>query len=149
MCGITGIWNLNGEKEQKEGLFTFTDSLAHRGPDGSGYYIDDSANIGLGHRRLSILDLSENGSQPMSYGNERYWISYNGEVFNFIELRKELVQKGFSFKSNSDTEISLAAYSCWGKDCLLKFNGMWALAVWDKQEQTLFLARDRFGIKPL
>ncbi|HEY4797825.1 MAG TPA: asparagine synthase (glutamine-hydrolyzing), partial [Bacteroidia bacterium] len=144
-----GIWNLNGEKVPKEVLVRFTDSLAHRGPDGSGYYIDDSANIGLGHRRLSILDLSENGSQPMSYGNERYWISYNGEVFNFIELRKELVQKGFSFKSNSDTEIILAAYSCWGKDCLLKFNGMWALAVWDKQEQTLFLARDRFGIKPL
>jgi len=149
MCGIAGIWNLNDQPLELAVLEKFTDSIAHRGPDGFGYYIDPAASLGLGHRRLSIIDLSENGKQPMSFADERYWISYNGEVFNFIELQTELEAKGYVFKSSSDTEVILGAYHCWGKDCLNKFNGMWGLAIWDKQEQTLFLARDRFGIKPL
>ncbi|MFI5150570.1 MAG: asparagine synthase (glutamine-hydrolyzing) [Bacteroidia bacterium] len=149
MCGIAGIWNLNREPLGEDTLRSFTDALLHRGPDGSGYYVDEQAQLGLGHRRLSIIDLSENGKQPMSYGEERYRITFNGEVFNFIELQQELETKGYSFRSRSDTEVILAAYHCWGKDCLLRFNGMWGMAIWDKQEQSLFLARDRFGIKPL
>jgi len=149
MCGIVGIWNLNKEVLTEHKLKGFTDSLSHRGPDGFGYYIDATTNLGLGHRRLSILDLSIAGKQPMSFAEGRYWISYNGEVFNFIELRSELKSKGYTFKTETDTEIILAAYHCWGVDCLNKFNGMWAMAIWDTIEQKLFLARDRFGIKPL
>lgn len=149
MCGIAGIWNLNGTEPDKNDLVSFTETLNHRGPDGDGYYIDKEAGLGLGHKRLSILDLSENGRQPMSFSDERYWITYNGELFNFIELREELISKGYSFKSESDTEVILAAYHVWGKDCLLKFNGMWAFAIWDKKERKIFLARDHFGIKPL
>lgn len=149
MCGIAGIWNLNGETLTEHKLKKFTDSLSHRGPDGFGYYMDEKTNIGIGHRRLSILDLSEAGKQPMSFANERYWISYNGEVFNFIELKAELKNKGYAFKTETDTEIILAAYHCWGIEALHKFNGMWAMAIWDTIDQKLFLARDRFGVKPL
>src|ERR1035437_5344237 len=149
MCGITGIWNLSGEILTETKLKVFTDSLSHRGPDGSGYYIDEITNFCMGHRRLSILDLSSAGKQPMSFADERYWISYNGEIFNFIELRSELKQKGYAFKTETDTEIILAAYHCWGTDALHKFNGMWAMAIWDAVEKKLFLARDRFGVKPL
>ncbi len=149
MCGIAGIWNLNKEPLTEHKLKKFTDSLSHRGPDGAGYYIDKASNLGLGHRRLSILDLSIAGKQPMNFANERYWISYNGEVFNFIELRSELKNQGYTFVTETDTEIILAAYHCWGVDCLNKFNGMWAMAIWDSVEKNLFLARDRFGIKPL
>jgi asparagine synthase (glutamine-hydrolysing) len=148
MCGIAGIKLLNGQKLNNDILKTFTDSLTHRGPDGSGYFLDNEENVGLGHRRLSILDLSKKASQPMPY-LDRYWIIYNGEVYNFIELRQELKEKGYIFKSDSDTEVILAAFDFWGTDCLLNFNGMWALAIWDKKEKKLFLARDRFGIKPL
>lgn len=149
MCGITGIWNLNEKQITAGHLEDFTNSLAHRGPDGFGFYKNKSLTLGLGHRRLSILDLSDAGKQPMSFANERYWITYNGEIFNFIELRQELLSRGYTFNSESDTEVILASYHLWGKDCLLKFNGMWAFAIWDDQEQTLFLARDHFGIKPL
>ena len=149
MCGIAGLWNFSNEKLSKEKLLKFNNAMIHRGPDGYGYYIDEKADIGLGHRRLSILDLSENGKQPMSFANGRYWITYNGEVFNFIEIRKELEAKGYSFVSDSDTEVILGAYHCWGKECFFKFNGMWAIAIWDEQEQKLFLCRDRFGVKPL
>ncbi len=149
MCGIAGIWNLNSTKLHQETLMRFTDSMTHRGPDGSGYYIDEKANIGLGHRRLSILDLSDAGKQPMHANEGRYTITYNGEVFNFIELRKELIQKGFLFKTETDTEIILCAYQFWGKEAFLKFNGMWAMAIWDSLEQKLILCRDRWGIKPI
>jgi len=148
MCGIAGIWHLNNEKLTVNKLKKFTDSLFHRGPDGAGYKIFDNS-LGLGHRRLSILDLTDAGKQPMSFAHDRYWITYNGEIYNFVELRSELKIKGYAFKTDSDTEVLLSAYHCWGKECLFKFNGMWAFAIWDKQEQTLFLARDRFGVKPL
>lgn len=149
MCGIVGILNIQQPINSSE-LDRFTDALAHRGPDGRGTYID--GKLGLGHRRLAILDLSEAGKNPMSYGGEngrRYWITYNGEVYNFLELRHELKQLGHRFKSETDTEVIIAAYAQWGEDCLLRFNGMWAFAIWDTLEKTLFLARDRFGIKPL
>jgi asparagine synthase (glutamine-hydrolysing) len=149
MCGISGIYNLNNTPVSIEKLKRFTDSMIHRGPDGAGYELFDNETLGLGQRRLSILDLSIDGKQPMSYANGRYWITYNGEIFNFIEVREELQQLGHAFKSDTDTEVILAAYAQWGKACLDKFNGMWAFAIWDEQEKTLFLARDRFGIKPL
>lgn len=149
MCGIAGIYNLNNNQISLETLKLFTDSMLHRGPDGAGYELFDNKTIGFGQRRLSILDLSEAGKQPMSYAEGRYWITYNGEIFNFIEVREELQQLGHVFKSDTDTEVILASYAQWGKACLDKFNGMWAFAIWDEKERTLFLARDRFGIKPL
>lgn len=123
--------------------------MYHRGPDGSGYKVFEDAQLGFGHRRLSILDLSDAGKQPMSFADGRYWITYNGEVYNFLELKSELEKLGYTFKTNSDTEIILAAYHKWGKNCFSKFNGMWAIAIYDTQEQKLFLSRDRFGVKPL
>jgi asparagine synthase (glutamine-hydrolysing) len=148
VCGIAGVWHFNGESLSMEKLVRFTDSIQERGPDGSGYELFENGTLGLGHRRLSILDLSEAGKQPMSYLEGRYHITYNGEVFNFSDLKKELEQKGYSFRSDTDTEIILAAYDAWGIDCLNRFNGMWAFAIWDSREKQLFMARDRFGIKP-
>jgi asparagine synthase (glutamine-hydrolysing) len=148
MCGISGIYNLNNNPVQAKAFESFTDSMTRRGPDGAGYEYFENSTLALGQRRLSILDLTEAGKQPMSYANGRYWITYNGEVFNFSELKKELMAKGFTFVSDTDTEVILASYIAWGKDCLHKFNGMWAFAIWDTQEKELFMARDRFGIKP-
>lgn len=149
MCGIAGIIRFNGAEIQPSEIKALTDAIAHRGPDGEGCWIDAGKKIGLGHRRLAIIDLTELGAQPMHYSNGRFVISFNGEIFNFPELRDELKSRGCTFKSDSDTEVLLASYQQWGKDCLLKFNGFWAFAIWDEQEQELFLARDRFGIKPL
>ncbi len=149
MCGITGIWHLDNSPLHKQKLTKFTDALTHRGPDGGGYFVDEKVPLGLGHRRLSILDLSENASQPMPYADNRYWIAFNGEIFNFLEIRDFLITKNYTFKTESDTEVVLASYHFWGEDCLKQFNGMWAMAIWDTQEKSLFLARDRFGIKPL
>lgn len=149
MCGIAGIYKFNKEPIDFDTLVKFTDSMYHRGPDGGGYELFENSTIGLGQRRLAILDLSESGKQPMSYANERYWITYNGEVFNFQEVKKELLLLNYHFISNTDTEVILAAYIQWGKDCLNKFNGMWAFAIWDSKEKELFLSRDRFGVKPL
>jgi asparagine synthase (glutamine-hydrolysing) len=149
MCGITGFWNLDHQPVSQAMLERFTDAIAHRGPDGNGFYIDADTNLGLGHRRLAILDTSDLGKQPMSYGNGRYWITFNGEIYNFLELRDELKQHGYHFFTESDTEVVMAAYNKWGEDCQLRFNGMWAFALWDRQEKQLFLSRDRFGVKPL
>jgi asparagine synthase (glutamine-hydrolysing) len=124
-----------------------TDSVAHRGPDGEGFYIDSF--IGLGHRRLAIIDLSPAGHQPMATLSNQYVISYNGEVYNFRELRTELETLGHQFRSRSDTEVVLYAYQEWGPKCLGRFNGHFAFAIWDKTKQELFLARDRYGVKPL
>lgn len=124
-----------------------TDALAHRGPDGEGFWINATNNVGFGHRRLAILDLSEAGKQPMHYLN-RYSITYNGELYNYVELKEELQQKGYQFRTQTDTEVLLAAYDCWKEQCLQRFDGMFAFAIWDEQEQTLFAARDRFGEKP-
>ena len=149
MCGIVGILNLNGEPIDPLEFDRFTDSLAPSRPGWTWCPIDRSACIGLGHRRLAILDLSENAQQPMSYENNRYWIVSNAEIYNFLELKKELGGYGYKFVSDSDTEVILASYARWGASCQLKFNGMWAFAIWDKKERKLFLSRDRFGIKPL
>lgn len=143
MCGIFG--HIGALPEQTAVLCT--DTLAHRGPDGRGLWCGDG--VVLGHRRLSIIDLSTNGSQPMSYADGRYWITFNGEIYNFIELRNELQTQGYCFKSDSDTEVILAAFVAWGEGCLNRFNGMWSFAIWDSRQRTLFLSRDRFGKKPL
>jgi len=149
MCGIVGIWKLDSTRLDKRELDKFTDSLIHRGPDGRGIYIDGHSNLGLGHRRLAILDLSNKGKQPMCFANGRYWITFNGEIYNFLEIREELRGLGYTFFSNTDTEVVLAAYDRWGTACQKKFNGMWAFAIWDEAEQELILSRDRFGVKPL
>ena len=149
MCGIAGIYQFNQEKVNLQDLQTFTDSMFHRGPDGAGYELLADDKLGLGQRRLAILDLSESGHQPMYTPDQRYCITYNGEIFNFQEIKNELITLGFTFNSESDTEVILASFHQWGKDCLKRFNGMWAFAIWDNSEQELFLARDRFGIKPL
>jgi asparagine synthase (glutamine-hydrolysing) len=149
MCGIAGIvtW---GRSVDPAAIDRFTDSLAHRGPDGRGTFCDGP--LALGHRRLAILDLSPAGACPMTYAGpdgRRLVVTLNGEIYNFIELRDELRGKGYRFASESDTEVAVAAYHCWGVSCLDRFNGMWAIAIWDPQARVLFLSRDRFGVKPL
>lgn len=145
MCGIAGI--ISKEKVSALTIKSMTDSIAHRGPDADGHWVDE--NIGLGHRRLSIIDLSEAAQQPMISMNNRYIISYNGEIYNFKELRVQLESLGHKFFSNSDTEVVLNSYIQWGEECLEKFNGMFAFAVWDCKKKFLFLARDKYGIKPI
>lgn len=140
MCGIVGF-NFSDKKIIKN----MNNSLKHRGPDGEGYYIDD--NVSLGHRRLSIIDLSPKGKQPMFYKD--LVIVYNGEIYNFLELKKELVLKGHRFISDCDTEIVLHSYEEWGSDCVNYFNGMWAFCIYNKNKKEFFISRDRFGIKPL
>jgi asparagine synthase (glutamine-hydrolysing) len=147
VCGITGILNLDGEPVAPVLLQRMTDAIAHRGPDGEGSYIDGP--LGLGHRRLAIIDLSPAGHQPMISADHRYVLSYNGEIYNFRELRTELEAAGYRFRSSTDSEVVLYAIACWGTDALQRFNGMFALALWDRQERQLLLARDRYGIKPL
>jgi asparagine synthase (glutamine-hydrolysing) len=147
MCGIAGIFNLNGEPVSSVLLRNMTDKIAHRGPDGEGFYCDSF--IGLGHRRLSIIDLSPAGHQPMISSDGKIVIVYNGEIYNFQEIRAELQALGYLFHSKTDSEVVLNAWMEWGKDCILRFNGMFAFAIWDKHQQALFLVRDRYGIKPL
>ncbi|KPJ55315.1 hypothetical protein AMJ47_00350 [Parcubacteria bacterium DG_72] len=144
MCGIAGVYNLKKQKVDYSLVAKMVGLLAHRGPDDEGFFIKE--NIGLGHRRLSIIDLSERGHQPME--REGLVIVYNGEIYNYIELRKELEEKGYVFSSATDTEVILFAFKEWGKDCLKKFNGMWAFAIWNKEKKELFCSRDRYGIKP-
>ncbi len=128
-------------------VLAMTRALAHRGPDGEGVHV--AGPIGMGHRRLAVLDLEDTGHQPMSFAGGRYWITFNGEIYNFLELKSSLQGLGHSFRGNSDTEVILAAYVQWGEECQLRFNGMWAFAIWDAEERRLFLSRDRFGVKPL
>jgi asparagine synthase (glutamine-hydrolysing) len=147
MCGISGLINLNGAPVSPVVLKKMTDAIAHRGPDGEGHWIE--GGVGLGHRRLSIIDLSPAGHQPMISIDHRYVLSYNGEIYNYRELRAELEAAGFWFRSKTDSEVVLHALAHWGADALLRFNGMFALALWDRKARTLLLARDRYGIKPL
>lgn len=147
MCGIAGILSTDVRKVSMERLEVMTTAIQHRGPDGEGFWLNEAGTVALGHRRLSIIDLSEAGRQPMHYLN-RYTITYNGEIYNYVEVKERLVKKGFHFISHCDTEVLLAAYACYGKDCLQYFDGMFAFAIWDSEEQTLFCARDRFGEKP-
>lgn len=147
MCGINGIVNFDPSKPADEQMAVrMRDSMAHRGPDGFGIFTD--RNCSLGHRRLSILDLSENGKQPFVSEDGRYTITYNGEVFNYREFIPELRQKGIDLKSSSDTEVLLNLYILYGPAMLERLNGMWSFAIWDSQEQTLFACRDRIGVKP-
>jgi asparagine synthase (glutamine-hydrolysing) len=147
MCGLTGYINLNKAPASSEILQKMTDAIRHRGPDGEGYWVED--NIAIGHRRLSIIDLSAAGHQPMISTDHRYVLSYNGEIYNFQGLRLELEAAGYWFRSKTDTEVVLNAYAHWGADAVRHFNGMFAFVIWDRKEKSLFLARDRYGIKPL
>lgn len=147
MCGIAGIVDLAGEPVPHEPLQRMTDAIAYRGPDGEGHWRE--ANIGLGHRRLAILDLTPAGHQPMLSGDGTAAIVHNGEIYNFRELRAELESRGHQFRSATDTEVLLQAWREWGEDCLSHISGMYAFAIWDRRSRKLFLARDRYGIKPL
>jgi asparagine synthase (glutamine-hydrolysing) len=149
MCGICGVVG----REDEQLVRDMADTLAHRGPDGEGFRCFPARNGGppasLGHRRLTIIDLSERGAQPMEYADGRYWIVYNGELYNFKELRADLEQDGYRFRSECDTEVLLAAYCKWGNAMLERLNGIFAFAIWDTECHELFLARDRLGVKPL
>ena len=147
MCGVAGLIHLNGGQVSQLMLKRMTDSIAHRGPDGEGYWFEE--NVGIGHRRLAIIDLSSDANQPMISNSKRYVLSYNGEIYNYREIRAELETKNIRFRSNSDTEVVVEALAFWGSDALIKFNGMFALALWDREEKSLLLARDRYGIKPI
>lgn len=147
MCGITGILNLDGAPAAQIAVERMADAILHRGPDAHGYWVNGP--IALGHRRLSIIDLSEHGRQPMQTADGRYILSYNGEVYNFGVLRTELEAKGYSFRSHSDSEVVLNAWHAWGPEAVLRFNGMFAFAIWDQKNRKLFLVRDRYGVKPL
>jgi len=149
VCGIAGIWELGEQTVERTTIQRFTNALRHRGPDGEALLLEDDGRLALGHRRLAILDLSMAAAQPMVSSNGRYVITYNGEIYNFLELRRDLEQSGFRFRTDSDTEVILAAFEHWGTDCLTRLNGMWSFAIWDRRERSLFLSRDRFGVKPL
>jgi len=177
MCGFTGIWNFDGKPVDVTCLVAMNTTIRHRGPDDEGYLMANTANheaflyhgdetiteirsssvhireskqanLGIGFRRLSIIDLSATGHQPMQDESGRYCIVLNGEIYNYIEIRAELIIAGFTFRSQSDTEVVLKAFIHWGKECLNRFNGMWAFVIYDSRENRLFGARDRFGIKP-
>ena len=147
MCGIVGRLNFDGAPVDRAELLAARERMAHRGPDDAGAFVDGA--VGLAHRRLAILDLSPLGAQPMGDATGRVHVTYNGEVYNFRELRAELERLGHAFRSGSDTEVILEAYRTWGIDCVTRFNGMFALGLWDADRQRLFLARDRLGVKPL
>lgn len=153
MCGIVGFWD-NSQQLNTDQLAPMvqrmSDTLLHRGPDDGGTWVDAEAGIALGHRRLAIVDLSPEGHQPMVSADGRYVIVFNGEIYNFLELRRQLEQLGHRFRGHSDTEVMLAAFSQWGLDAAVKsFNGMFAFALWDRKERVLHLGRDRLGEKPL
>jgi len=147
MCGIAGYINLDNSAISPVVLKSMTDIIAHRGPDGEGHWVE--GNVGLGHRRLAIIDLSPAGHQPMLSASHRYVLTYNGEIYNYKELRVELESQGYWFHSNTDSEVVLNALDAWGVKALNRFNGMFALVLWDRREKKLLLARDRYGIKPL
>lgn len=147
MCGIAGIISLNDQAIKTNNISLMTDAISHRGPDGEGHWFSTDYRITFGHRRLAIIDLSENGKQPMHY-LERYTITFNGEIYNYLELREELLQKGYTFHSNSDTEVLLALYDLKKESCLNDLDGMFAFAIYDNVKEQIFCARDRFGEKP-
>lgn len=147
MCGIAGLIQTDGSPISPVVLKRMTDAIAHRGPDGEGHWIE--GGVGLGHRRLAIIDLSPAGHQPMVTADHRFVLSYNGEIYNFRELRAQLQAAGYWFRSGSDTEVLLNAWAAWGPEALERLNGMFAFALWDRKSRQLTLARDRYGIKPL
>ena len=148
MSGFIGCVHENTpifQEAEKQLFKNMNNMITHRGPDDDGYYMDD--HVQFGFRRLSIIDI-ESGHQPLTYENERYWIIFDGEVYNYVELREELLQEGLHFETNSDTEVIIALYSRVGEKAVERLRGMFAFVIWDKQEQTLYGARDPFGIKP-
>jgi len=145
MCGIYGALSINYKNIGQK----FSNDLAHRGPDDKGLFLDQRNNLALGHNRLSIIDLSNNAHQPMIDESKNYVLVFNGEIYNFKELRQELVSLGYNFNTNSDTEVVLKSFINWGEHCIQKFRGMFAFCIFNKKNRSLFLARDRFGIKPL
>ena len=147
MCGIVGVYNLNGDSFSEMHLRKMADAIAHRGPDGDGYFIEE--NIALGHKRLSILDTSENGAQPMRSKNKDWVITFNGCIYNYLELRKELQLKGHVFLSNSDTEVITEGLAAYGSSFFERLDGMFAVGAWNTKEKCLYLSRDRYGVKPL
>ena len=147
MCGISGILNLDQQRVNKMDILKMNAAISHRGPDNEGHYFDNY--LGFGHQRLSIIDTSKRANQPMKSKDNKYVIVYNGEIYNFLELKKKLIKRGYVFKSNSDTEVVLYSWIEWKEKCVLKFNGMFAFSIWDIEKKNLFLARDRYGIKPL
>lgn len=147
MCGIAGIID-TARPPSVAAISAMIDTMPYRGPDGRGHVCFEDQGVALGHLRLSILDVSEAGRQPMSVAEGRYWITYNGEIYNFVEVREELERLGHRFRSGSDTEVLLCAYQQWGAACLDRFMGMYAFAIWDRSKRELFAARDRLGIKP-
>lgn len=147
MCGIAGLLSFD-HKVDSTSIRNMISKLHHRGPDGDGVWLNEAKQIGLGHKRLSIIDLTETGKQPMHYANNRYTITFNGEIYNYLELKDQLLKKGYTFRSNSDTEVILALYDLKKEKALQEIDGMFAFAIWDEQEQILFCARDRFGEKP-
>jgi len=144
MCGIAGILNKSGSVRQDQ-IKRMTDSMSHRGPDAEGFFVD--GGLALGHRRLSIIDLSAAANQPFEDSTGRYTIIFNGEIYNYAEIKPLL--SGYPFRTHSDTEVILAGYISWGEECLTRLRGMYTFVIWDKQERTLFIARDRLGVKPL
>ncbi|AZZ91664.1 asparagine synthase (glutamine-hydrolyzing) [Hahella sp. KA22] len=147
MCGITGFIHLDNSPASPVWLKRMTDAIAHRGPDGEGAWVEN--NVAIGHRRLAILDLSPAGRQPMISADHRFVLSYNGEIYNFRELRADLEAEGYWFRSNTDSEVVLNAIAAWGVEAITRFNGMFAFALWDRKEKRMLLARDRYGVKPL
>ena len=147
MCGITGIVDLRSERPVDPSVLRRMNGLlTHRGPDGDGFHY--SPGVGLGHRRLSIIDL-EGGKQPLYNEDGSVVVTFNGEIFNFMEIEAELVSRGHTFRTRSDTEVIVHAWEEWGEKCLSRFNGMFAFAIWDERQKVLFIARDRLGVKPL
>lgn len=148
MCGIAGILSNDHHQTDHHRLVCMTNALTHRGPDGEGHWNNPEGTVALGHRRLAIIDLSKDGAQPFVF-SPRYTLVFNGEIYNYPELRSTLTSKGYTFRTSSDTEVLAAAYDCWKLDCLPYLDGMFAFAIWDEADQQLFMARDRFGEKPL
>ena len=148
MCGITGVFG-SGVKVTRDLLVKMTDIIKHRGPDAEGFWINENENIGFGHRRLSILDLSSSANQPMCYDDGDYVITYNGEIYNYLELRRTLIEDGFEFKTNTDTEVILALFKKFGIKCLEYLDGMFAFVIYCNHTKLIYFARDRFGEKPL
>ena len=146
MCGICGVFDFRGGAVQRDLVRKMSNAIRHRGPDGEGLYV--CGQIGFGHRRLSIIDL-QGGNQPITNEDDSMAIIFNGEIYNFVELREELEKNGHVFKTRSDTEVILHGYEEWGIDCLNHFNGIFAFAIWDQKQKRLFIARDHIGVKPL
>jgi asparagine synthase (glutamine-hydrolysing) len=147
MCGLYGALSFSGQAVDQSLATAMSEKVARRGPDDQGEWFDGP--VMLGHRRLSIIDLSPQGHQPMHDASERYSIVFNGTIYNYPDLRETLIADGYRFNSHSDTEVIINAYACWGAQFTEKLHGMFAFAIWDKKQQSLFLARDRMGIKPL